>query len=232
MIEFSCQEEQNLYINLKGLCNKNNGLFKSAKQAQFLFNTYTKKFDSTWTKDQFLTNFGVSVGQHQTAVVLTAHMRWADYGTRSIVPVLHVFVLDQGGVVEHWKVGGKGNLRDGWAPEPSKAAPQWVRPSDLVVPDYTANEQEVVIRPSNWVGAVGEKVSIEAKIVRTRDLGYGRFGAMFITVLEDANGNVINVWRNLGSIGQNLKLSGTVKECGEFKEVKQTTLTRVSVNQQ
>ena len=232
MIEFSCQDEQNLYINLKGLCNKNDGLFKSAKQAQFLFSTYSKRFDSTWTKEQFATNFGVTVGKDQSAVVLTAHMRWADYGTRSIVPVLHIFVLDQAGVVEHYKVGGKGNLRDGWAPDPSKAGKQWTRPDGINVPDYTAKEQDPPVRPSNWIGAIGEKVSIDAKIIRTRDLGFGRFGAMFITVLEDNNGNVINVWRNLGPVGQNLKLSGTVKECGEYKEVKQTTLTRVFVNQQ
>jgi hypothetical protein len=52
---------------------------------------------------------------------------------------------------------------------------------------------------------------------------------MFITTLEDGNGNVINVWRNLGQIGDSLELKGTVKDCNLYNEVKQTTLTRVSV---
>jgi hypothetical protein len=230
MLQFSGDTDKNLYFNLKGLCNKNNGLFKSLKQAKFLFGTYSKQFNNTWTRDQFFNNFGVAIPQDQIGVVVTAHTRWADYGTRSIIPVLYIFVLDKVGIVSAWKVNGNGNLRDGWAPDPQKAITTWARPLDLVLPDYDkATEDTPPAKISGWIGEVGQKVNIQAKIIRARDLGIGRFGAMFITTLEDVNGNVINVWRNLGQIGDSLELKGTVKDCNLYNEVKQTTLTRVSV---
>lgn len=234
MMQFASQDDQNLYMNLKGLCNKTDGVFKSAKQAQFLFSTYSKQFDTNWTRKQFLTNFGVKVGDKEIAVVVNAYFSWADYGSKSLVPVLQVFVLDQAGVVSHYKVGGRGNLRDGWGPDPSKAELKWLRPDALTVPDFTAQpsqQQDTIVKQSNWIGAVGQKVNIECKIVRAKDLGFGNFGPMFLTVLEDNNGNVVNVWRNIGPVGQTVKLAGTVKDCGQYKETKQTTLTRVQIVQ-
>jgi hypothetical protein len=67
-------------------------------------------------------------------------------------------------------------------------------------------------------------------LIRERDLGFGQFGQQFLSVLEDDQGNVINVWRRLNvNVGDSVELKATVKDCGEFRGVKQTTLTRVYV---
>ena len=61
-------------------------------------------------------------------------------------------------------------------------------------------------------------------------MGFGQFGEKFLSVLEDDQGNVINVWRRLKvNVGDSVELKATVKDCSEFRGVKQTTLTRVYV---
>ena len=46
-----------------------------------------------------------------TYVTIDGYYQWADYGTRSIVPVIITFVIDEFGVRAQYKTGGGGNLR-------------------------------------------------------------------------------------------------------------------------
>lgn len=233
--DFASQDEQTLFISLKGLCNKNEGFFKSAKQAQFLFRQYTKRFDLNHTREQINTMWGVPVAADQITVEAMAYTRWADYGSRSVIPVLYVFVLDQMGVVALYKVGGSGNLRDGWAPNASKTKLTWARGEGAVAPFTLPTAEEAVAQKaaepvSQWIGTVGHKVEISATLIRERDLGYGRFGQMFISVFRDAAGNILNVWKKCDvTIGQTVALMGTVKSQDEYQGTKQTTLTRVKL---
>lgn len=233
--DFASQDEQTLFISLKGLCNKNEGFFKSLKQAQFLFRQYTECFNQNHTREQVNTMWAVPVSDDQVTVEVTAITRWADYGNRSLVPVLFVFVLDKCGVVAQYKVGGSGNLRDGWAPNASKTKLLWSRSETAVVPFSFPSAEELAREKANepvsqWIGTVGHKIELTATLIRERDLGYGRFGQMFISVFRDAAGNIVNVWKKCGlAIGQTVEMVGTVKDQNEYQGIKQTTLTRVKL---
>lgn len=233
--DFASQDEQTLFISLKGLCNKNQGYFKSVKQAQFLFRQYSERFDRNHTRDQVTTMWAVPVAPNQVTVEATAYTRWADYGSRSVIPVLYVFVLDSMGVVAQFKVGGKGNLRDGWAPDASKTRLLWQRDASAVAPFALPTEAEAAAERaaepvSNWIGSVGHKVELTATLLRERDLGYGQFGQMFVSVFRDAAGNIINVWKKFElAVGQTVDIRGTVKAHDHYRDVKQTVLTRVRV---
>lgn len=233
--DFNSQDDQILFISLKGLCNKNEGFFKSAKQAQFLFRQYTERFYLNHTREQVSTMWAVPVAEDQITVEAMAITRWADYGARSMVPVLYVFVLDKMGVVAQYKVGGLGNLRDGWAPNASKTKLMWARSETAVAPFtlHTAAEvaAERAAEPvSQWVSAVGHKVELTATLIQKRDLGYGRFGQMFISVFRDAAGNIVNVWKKFDlAVGQTVNMKATVKAHDEYKGTKQTTVTRVQL---
>jgi hypothetical protein len=232
MLNFTTQDEQNKFINLRGLVNKNQGLFKSEKQAQFLFKQAKAiALQNSWQPDFHYNNFGVPIGPDQSVIHVDAIAQWADYGSRSLVPVIIVFVIDINGVVAQYKVGGTGNLREGWKPIAAKTKLVWQRPADTMLPNFSEKQvtDSAEINPGEWVGSVGEKVNIDVKIVNVRDFGYGQFGVKLLTVLNDSKGNVINVWRNLGPVGTNLKITGVVKDCSEYKLVKQTTLTRVKI---
>ena len=125
-----------------------------------------------------------------------------------------------------------GNLRDGWGPVPEKTKLVWQRDSNITLPNFQEQsaQPEQPVNPGSWVGAIGEKIQLKAKLVRERDMGFGQFGEKFLSVLEDDQGNVINVWRRLKvNVGDSVELKATVKDCSEFRGVKQTTLTRVYV---
>jgi hypothetical protein len=230
MLNFSAGDDQT-FMSLKSLVNRNNGFFKSAKQAQFLFKSYSSA--CLQTSDQAITFYGIPLEKGQTLVSLTATTRWADYGTRSLVPVIYAFVLDKVGVVGHYKVNGNGNLRDGWSPDPMKCKLVWSRPSDAVCP-WTFEEVKLpaaeVAKSNLWLGGVGEKIEVELKFIRGRDMGYSQFGPMFLSVFEDNLGNVVNVWKDLSlEPNETIKVKGTIKSCDLYKERKQTTLIRVKV---
>jgi hypothetical protein len=226
---FPCVEEQQQFMQYKGFIKNNNGLFKSTKQANFLMGQMTRLFDRIWTREGFLNNFGVEVAEDQVAFTVTAHTQWASYGTRSIIPLLYIFVLDRAGVVAHYKMGGNGNLRDGWAASKDKLALVWQRAADTVLPEVIETPAEPV-RVSEWLGQPGDRVTAELTLIRSRDMGYSRFGPMFLSVFEDSNGNVVNIWKNFElNQGAQIRVTGTVKAADMYQNRKQTTLTRVRV---
>lgn len=233
MLQFTSQADQDQFISLRGLVNKNQGRFKSEKQAQFLFKQATQiAKQNGWTSEIHNQNFGVPIQADQAVIHVDALTQWASYGSRSLVPTISVFVIDINGVVAQYKVSGSGNLREGWSPVPEKTKQVWQRDNNVVLPNYKEQSDQPAqpVNPGSWVGAVGEKIQIKAKLVRERDLGFGQFGQQFLSVLEDDRGNVINVWRRLNvNVGDSVEIKATVKDCGEFRGVKQTTLTRVYV---
>lgn len=228
--EFS-DADRDLFMSLKGLVNKNQGFFKTAKQAQFLYKQYTT--NNLHTPYEAMRYFGVALEEGQALVNVTAHTRWADYGTRSIVPIMFGFVVDKLGVIALYKIRGNGNLRDGWGPNPEKTTLEWSRPADAVCPWSFPTPAEVAAtqapeKSNAWLGMPGDKIEVELKFVRCRDLGYGQFGQMVISTFEDAAGNVVNVWKHFNlEAGASFKVKGTIKSTDDYKGRKQTTLIRV-----
>jgi len=216
------------FIQYKGFIKNNNGLFKSPKQAQFLFSRITKGFSDIWSRESFQNNYGIEVAPDQAAFILNAYMQWSDYGSRGTIPLLYIFVVDRAGVVSHYKMGGNGNLRDGWAPNKEKLSLIWKRPDTVQLPEITVAEEP--IRPSEWLGQVGDKVTVNLKFIRGRDMGWSRFGPMYLSVFEDTNGSVVNIWKqfNFGA-GDTVCIQGTIKSTDVYRDRKQTTLTRVKV---
>lgn len=82
--------------------------------------------------------------------------------------------------------------------------------------------------PSNHVGAVGDRIKVEATLTRVVYVpNYDCYSHDFV----DKNGNVFNWFtsRKIGEVGEAVSVMGTVKNHNEFKGVKQTTLTRCKV---
>lgn len=232
MVEFYNDNDQKSYVSLRGMI-KSGGFFKSGKQRDFLLKAYTQQMLSvreTFARAQQEVKkfFGVDLREGEVCVSVDAYTRWESYGARSVVPMLYFFILDRFGVVRQYKVNGNGNARDGWAPNPEKCKLMWERPSDSELPVF---EEPVAAEPkkeSRWFANIGDKVTVKVKVKAVKNLGYGQFGQMCITVFEDENGNVINVWKSgYGPVGMELTIKGTVKSCDEYRGVKQTTLIRV-----
>ena len=93
---------------------------------------------------------------------------------------------------------------------------------------------------SQYVGEIGQRMTITGTFVKTawfKVQSFSGFGedTMYIHTFKDADGNVL-VWktgRGLGDInvaeGDQVQIKGTVKQHSEYKDEKQTVLTRCKI---
>jgi len=196
--------DRDMYISLKGLVNKNNGVFKSKKQRDFLLKNLTKS-DIERTPQTVNELFGVRIDSDEKFVILSGMARWANYGARSMVSVRHAFVVDNIGVVKHVKLGNKGNLRDGSSPDPSKNKVEFVRPENVDASHLEKTEDEkkqefkraLGMSEGEYIGKEGERVNIgPVEMIFSKHVGYSQAGTYhetmrFWNMLKDSEGRII-----------------------------------------
>ena len=91
MFTISNKADEQTFISLRGLV-KNNGFFKSEAQRKFMLKSYGKEQMDT----KMLGYLGITLKESDvTYVTIDGYYQWADYGTRSIVPVIITFVNDR-----------------------------------------------------------------------------------------------------------------------------------------
>ena len=225
MFTISNKFDEQTFISLRGLI-KNNGFFKSAAQQKFMLKSYRKEQMDT----KMLGYLGVHLKDSDvTYVTIDGYYQWADYGSRSIVPVIITFVIDEFGTRAEYKTGGNGNLRDGWSPDASKCKLMWERNESIEKPSFEVQKPEVVESKSQWIGEVGKRLVVKGKIVFTKLIGYSEWGGKYITIVEDDAGNQIKAWKYLGEKDETVEIKGTVKEHDVHEGVKGTVLTRISI---
>lgn len=232
--DFASKDEGELFMSLKALVNHNNGFFKSLKQAQFLFQRYSESFNEFHTREQIKSHWGIEVAEDQITMSATAYTKWADYGTRSIVPVLFVFVMDKMGIVAHYKVGGTGNLRDGWSPNADKTKMLWSRDATVAAPFAYPTEAEIVAAKaaepvSQHVGTVGEKISRQMMVKRMSAV-VSMYGDSMRYVFADTDGNTFIYFgtsKVLNGVneGDSVSLTFKVKAHNVYNGVNQTQIS-------
>ena len=225
--EFSSEFDANNARSFAGLV-KNNGLFKSFKQQQFILNLVDR-----WTDGdaELLKNMafhrGIKLEEGQKLIDVSGYVRWADYGRKSIRRVEKSYVFDKFGIKAIFKLAFSYS-KDGSSSAivPEKTELYWSRPENIQLPDLTP---EVSEKSNEWIGKIGDKkVPISGEVFRLF-VASTAFGSVWFYHIEDAVGNTI-VWKS--SSDQNLKtgdsimFEGTIKEHSEFRGRKQTTLIR------
>lgn len=93
-----------------------------------------------------------------------------------------------------------------------------------------AAEKVVSDKVNEYIGVVGERIDFnDLRIVREY-VSQGNYGSTYITTMEDPKGRSV-VWfasKRVGDIGTVVNLKGTIREHKEFKDVKQTVITRAT----
>ena len=91
-------------------------------------------------------------------------------------------------------------------------------------------EKEKLAKSSNYIGEVGEKISVNFASGREVACCETQFGLLHIYEFKDANGNTI-VWRSSSSkdIPESGIVAGTVKAHEEYNGVKQTIILRAKI---
>ena len=194
--------------------------------------------------------------KHYEGAVICDRCGGAGYyaiGVLNMQPVLSPY---DGGVC--WKCRGAGKVRSKWierTPEyqaklDAKRMAKWEAQQAKLDAERAEREaaerakreaEEARIKAekaiSQHVGQVGGKVEFKGSYVRTgswEQKAYAGYGTvtMYIHTFKDADGNVFT-WKTQNGVdlnyGENVNVKGTVKAHSEYKDEKQTELTRCKV---
>lgn len=231
--------DKDLYISLKGLANKNNGVWKSKKQRDFMLKRITAaNTNIDRGPNAAKMHYGIDMTSDQLLAIVTGMTRWADYGSRSLVPVRHAFVIDGKGVAKHIKLGNKGNLRDGSAPDPSKNKVEFVRPEDVDTSHLEKTEDEkkkefkaaLGMGEGEYVGKQGERSDfgtvelVAKKLIGQSTFGYNMATDKYWNLYKDEQGRLIqHVGKEGPERGDKIKIVATVKDHFISKKGDKTT---------
>ena len=229
MLQFD-QYNQDVFTRLKGLVNKRDGIYNSTGYKWVLENKII--IGNKRTPADAMHYFGVEAAADQIMVYVDAMAIWAGYGSRSQVPVRYGFVMDDYGVVSFWKIGNKGNMREGAAPDPSKTKLEWTRPDTADFAHLVPSEEEVEAKKEadfrKAIGAAdgenlgevkqrmnfGECELVVSKLVDEVHVAYNTTYEKYWNMYKDVNGNVIY---HTGvpapiEVGEKVNLTATVKK--------------------
>ena len=221
------EADKKVFMSLKGLVNKNNGVWKSRKQRWFVMNRLVGEGDSDREPELNEKFFGIKTGEGEILVTPEALAVWADYGARAKIPVRYGFVVDDIGVVSFYKIGNKGNLRDGAGADPSKTKLEWSRPDNVDASHLEKSEEEkkkefktkLGMSEGNFVGTEGERMNfgeLTLTYKRFQDdstFGYNTHVSRYWHVYTDVDGNILYYTGKEGpEVGAKVLATATVKK--------------------
>ena len=232
--EWNSQFDDDRARQLGGMIKFNDGLFKSDKQAAFLFGDRSPLgLRTNFSSADLKKLFNVEAGPDEKVLSIDGWMTFAP-GARGTRPITWYYVIDKFGVVKKYKLGYVGDMKAGTQPDPGKTKLLWTRPAGLdtshleVDPDKPAEP-----RPgddSEHIGEVGKREAFTGKVLFTKGLDT-EWGHTLLTKFITPEGNLITVfggnWVDDPQKGDSKTFVGTVKKHDEYQGVKQTLLNRV-----
>ena len=204
---------------LNSLIKYNNGVWKSAKQRDFLTSDKgilggdfedSRGYGHQRRDYPFLkSHFGVDIKKPQYAIIVSGSMNFADYGSKGLRHFGNVFVMDDAGVVAKYKLAytyGKGNLKGAASLDTKRIKLEWERSGKVDTKELDKASKAMADEKkqreddrkkendkSDYIGSPGEWIKdLEVKIEKVVDLGPGEFGNRWMTIMKDNNSNVLN----------------------------------------
>lgn len=224
-MEFYTEQGKDLYISLKGLINKNGGNFKSPKQAWFL-SQYAEGYVGEFVERGYIDE----LEEGQGTIHIQFHLHFGHGYGKGNVPGSWFFVLDQHGVVKLYRFRYQRNrLEDGsWSGgwDLKGAELKWERTEITYFPPKK-EEKPKPVSHSEWVGTVGDRQEFTLTVVKEIPVE-SQWGAKSIYILEDEAKNVIKYvssnpyWNE----GETYKMGARIKSHDEYRDTKQTVITR------
>ena len=223
-MEFNNEVDKEFFLSM-GSLKKNNGYFKSAKQRDY--------FKRQGLFEVFYKNFSLAPGQF--VICVSGHVRFADYGIKSVRRVEWLFVCDDLGIVKQLKIRFEYSA-DGRYSSPSGVYDDvWKRDTSITAPVFEVVEQ----KPKHFVGDIGQRLTLEGTVKVSRKIGETAFGPRFQTIIETDDGGVLVYWNlvNCKTVegntayaeqGDRVRFSAGIKAFEMFRDVPQTHLSRVT----
>jgi hypothetical protein len=176
------REAEETMIFVRSRIKYSQGVFTSTGQRWF----WMERNKDAIQQEDGVTPYGVPFKKGDRVLSIDQVVSWASYGTRSQMPLVHVAIVDRVGVRAFYKLGGKGNLRDGWGPDPKKTKLLWERPASVVgLPEDEPKE----VKKSTKVGNIGDEIIVEGTVIKHEVL-YTNYGTVNKFIVKDSNDNL------------------------------------------
>lgn len=226
-----------------GTCYKCNGAGVVVTERRILDDK--EKAQRERAKERYAEKREAKIEENKKQMIITSNINFAKTNFMDSDKVYVVDLEDTYSIKEELKeAGAKWNTafkRWCFADVPVKYPVKLVKLSDVCIMDedgyfvfednyleIIANMLTKVEKPaSEYVGTINSKVDLEVTVKRI--FGFdGFYGTSFIVTMEDSNGNTI-VWKTSSyklEEGKTYTMTAGVKEHSEYKDVKQTIITR------
>lgn len=219
------------------LVKSNHGFYRSTKQRDFMLTS--KRGDiavATWNDEPlteerlefFKSNFGIAdVNLTDRIITIDGYIRFADYGSKSVRRVSHMFILDEFGCRGQFKLKFKYDDRQGssWC-DPKGTTVVFARNLEIPLPVFVEEVKPEVI-PGEFIGEVKQRIEFTGEIVYAAAVGENAWGTTYMTKVKVGNNNV-TYWGLLDHIDYRgpIKFKATIKAHEEFRGEKQTVVNR------
>ncbi len=213
---------------------KNNGVWKSAKQREFMTNPkgllggdFHDNGNQRRDYDFLKNNFNVDINKHEFAIFISGSVQWAA-GKKAHQNFGWVFVMDDFGVVRKYKLGWKIHGESSFTIDKKKTKLEWERPLSIDSSKLEAEEKELkkakdkkeeikksIADKSEFVGEIGKWIdNVSVKIEKIINLGSGDYGERYMTIVVDDDGHNYNYfgYPNGIEVGENAKMRAKVKK--------------------
>lgn len=215
--------DKDQFMSLQGLM-KSGGAFKSEKQAKFILWKWTK--DEQFVKDSWLTAHEVA-REGFKYVLVDGFLEFGHGRGKGHRPVGYAYELDAVGVVARYRCRFTG---DGDSYSLKSVEKDWERetPAQPLTAPEKAPVEEKPVSTSEWVGEVGKRLTgLKLTVVFVKNIE-SEWGVSTIHKMKDVDGNMFTWFSSSKTLelGKSYSMNGTVKKHEEFRDEKQTTLTR------
>jgi hypothetical protein len=212
------------FMSLQSLIKYNGGLFKSEKQGKFIL------WKWTWddVKDSWVDTF-VGVRDGFKYVHVDGFLSFGHGGGRGHRPIGYLYELDALGVVRKFRTRHTGDINNGGSSLKSVDL-EWERetPAQPIAPKTAPEAPEKVESSSEYVGKVGDRIKgLEVTVTFVKQFE-SEWGVSTLHKFVDADGNEFT-WFSSSKVlelGEKYRMNAGIKKHEEYKEVKQTVLTR------
>jgi hypothetical protein len=214
---------KDMFMSLQSLI-KNGGQFKSEKQGKFILWKWT--LDEEFIQESWVSTF-VEVRDGFKYVHVDGFLSFGHGKGKGHRPIGYLYEMDALGVVRRFRLRYTG---DGSAYSLKSVEVDWEReaPAQPIVPKAPETAPEAPKSVSEYVGSIGERIKgLELTVTFVKQFE-SEWGVSTLHKFKDDTGNVFT-WFSSSKVlelGNKYRMNAGVKKHEEYKEEKQTVLTR------
>ncbi|UKL30051.1 hypothetical protein [Bacillus phage PK2] len=221
--DYGEEMQKDQFMSLQSLIKNNDGLFKSEKQGKFIHWKWT--LDDEFVKDSWVSEY-IDVREGHKYISIDGFLSFSHGKGKGHRRLSYTYEIDHAGITRRFR--SRYTYDGGWSGLKSVEC-DWERTVETPEPPKAPEKAPEAPKPvSEYVGSVGERINaLELSVTFVKQFE-SEWGISTLHKFTDDAGNVF-AWFSSSKtleLGNKYRMNATVKKHEEFREEKQTVLTR------